>query len=816
MSPRPRREVTLIVDGREVVAEEGMMLVDAAKHGDVEIPVFCYEPKLGEPVGACRMCLVEIEGTPKLQTACSTPVRDGMVIYSQTDQVREAQSAVVEFLLVNHPLDCPVCDKGGECPLQDIAMGWGPGRSRFTDPKRHFQKPLPLSPLIGIDRERCILCYRCVRFSQEVSEDEQLQLLDRGDASYVGTFDDRPYIAPFHGNITELCPVGALTSYTYRFRARPWEIEQAGSICTLCPSQCNVSFTVRDEQVTRVLARDNPAVDDGWLCDKGRYAFEMLASEQRVTGPKLREAGGLRDAGWSEAIERAAAGLRAAGASSAAVIGDASNEEGYLVQRILREALGSPHVDSRPGGGPSRERALDLARPELSAAVGDIDEADAILVLGTDPLHASPILDLRIRKAIRRSGARLAVAGERPTALDGGAAATVRYAPGGAAAFLAELNTACAAARQGGEAQGEAGPIGELLGEGGGVVIVWGERLARGESGDDAVDSLVALASGLGIADREGSGLIGLPEAANGRGLREAGCVPHSGPGFSEAAAGKDSDGIRAALKDEELSALLLFGADPVRDHPGSAGWGDALRAADFVVAFAMFEDASTALADVVLPLQSHAEKEGTVTHPDGRLQRVRPSVMDPGQVRAPWQVLCELAAALGHETGLGSVPDVLAALAEAAPIYAGLSAEEIGGRGIRWQERGAASALPRVALETSITEPQAPRPGEGKLLLGSYRDLWAGPVTELNPALRFLAPAQRVELSVSDAQRLGLADGETVTVSANGTGVAARVAIRERVREGACFLIEGTAENNANALLDGSPREVEIERRAT
>ena len=202
------QQITLVVDGVEVEADEGEMLVDAAKGGDVEIPVFCYEPKLGGPVGACRMCLVEIEGIPKLQTACSTPVRDGMVVYTRTDRVIEAQNAVVEFLLVNHPLDCPVCDKGGECPLQDIAMGWGPGRSRVTDPKRHFRKPVPLSPLVRIDRERCILCYRCVRFSQEVAEDEQLQLLERGASSYVGTFDDRPYIAPFHGNIIELCPVG--------------------------------------------------------------------------------------------------------------------------------------------------------------------------------------------------------------------------------------------------------------------------------------------------------------------------------------------------------------------------------------------------------------------------------------------------------------------------------------------------------------------------------------------------------------------------------------------------------------------------------
>ncbi len=253
--PRPEpRIITFTIDGREVQAPENAMLVDAAKHGDVEIPVFCYEPKLGQPVGACRMCLVEIEGIPKLQTGCSTPVKDGMVVYTQSERVKTAQQSVVEFLLINHPLDCPVCDKGGECPLQDITFGWGGGISRFIEPKRHFVKPLELSPLIAIDRERCILCYRCVRFSQEVAEDYQLVLLERGAHSYVSTFDGHPYVAPFSGNIIELCPVGALTSRPYRFRARPWDIEGAGSVCTLCPAQCNVTITVRDERALRVLA----------------------------------------------------------------------------------------------------------------------------------------------------------------------------------------------------------------------------------------------------------------------------------------------------------------------------------------------------------------------------------------------------------------------------------------------------------------------------------------------------------------------------------------------------------------------------------
>ena len=314
--PRPEpRMISFTIDGREVTAPENSMLVDAAKYGDVEIPVFCYEPKLGAPVGACRMCLVEIEGIPKLQTGCSTAVKDGMVVYTQTERVKTAQRSVVEFLLINHPLDCPVCDKGGECPLQDITFGWGAGISRFVEPKRHFVKPLELSPLVAIDRERCILCYRCVRFSQEVAEDYQLVLLERGTHSYVATFDGHPYVAPFAGNIVELCPVGALTSRPYRFRARPWDIEDAGSVCTLCPSQCNVTLTVRDERALRVLGRENPEVDDGWLCDKGRFAYQSFHVDERITRPLVRDGGQLRPVSWERALEQATATLRRSGAA---------------------------------------------------------------------------------------------------------------------------------------------------------------------------------------------------------------------------------------------------------------------------------------------------------------------------------------------------------------------------------------------------------------------------------------------------------------------------------------------------------------------
>src|ERR687886_462669 len=400
--PRPKqRMVTFSIDGLEVTAPENIMLVDGAKYGDVEIPVFCYEPKLGQPVGACRMCLVEIEGIPKLQTACSTQVKDGMVVTTTSERVKTAQRAVVEFLLINHPLDCPVCDKGGECPLQDITYGWGPGKSRFIEPKRHFRKPLELSPLVAIDRERCILCYRCVRYSQEVAEDHQLVLLERGAHSFVGTFDGHPYVAPFSGNIVDLCPVGALTSQPYRFRARPWDIEGSGSVCALCPGQCNVEFTVRDERVLRVLARDHDEVDDGRL---------------------------------------------------------------------------------------SRELHAALHPPSRQATAPDLDYAHAVLVLDCEPVDDMPIVDLRIRKGVRRNRVKLAVATSRPSSLDANAAAVARFAPGAGDAFAAALSAALGGGGVLGELAAAAGAlpqdvhaIADLLRDvGEDVVVVWGERLTHG------------------------------------------------------------------------------------------------------------------------------------------------------------------------------------------------------------------------------------------------------------------------------------------------------------------------------------------------
>ncbi|HVS28198.1 MAG TPA: NADH-quinone oxidoreductase subunit NuoG [Solirubrobacteraceae bacterium] len=827
--PRPEQHmVTLTIDGREVSAPEGTMLVDGAKRGDVEIPVFCYEPKLGQPVGACRMCLVEVEGIPKLQTGCSTPIKDGMVVHTQTQRVREAQQSVVEFLLINHPLDCPVCDKGGECPLQDITFGWGAGRSRFIEPKRHFRKPLELSPTIAIDRERCILCYRCVRFSQEISEDYQLVLHERADHSYVGTFDGHPYVAPFSGNIIELCPVGALTSSTYRFRARPWDIEQAGSVCLLCPAQCNVSFTVRDELVQRVLARDNEEVDDGWLCDKGRFAYQAIHVDERITEPLVRDGDALRPASWERALELATDALNKARGGKAAALagGQTTNEEAFALQRLMREGLACPDIDSRAGGRLELELERALAAPSLQTTVADLEFAHAVLVLDCEPVDDAPIIDLRIRKGVRRHGTKLAIASSRPSALDAGAHAVLRFAPGAAEAAVRAITAALSgegdlnglAAAAGADPESVRATAKLLTDAGSELAIVWGERLASGARAGQAGRALLNLAARLGLSDVEHAGLLELPASSNGRGLREAGFLPTAGPGYSEpGASGRDAPAIAAALADGELSTLYLLHCDPLRTHPDRGLWERALAKAGAVIAHESSLSATVAEhATVVFPAESYAEKEGTVVHPDGRLQRLRSAIARPGEVSSELQVLAELASRLG-DIELPTGAPATAELVGAVPFYAGITLEEIGGRGVRWWQRDAAAADALAEAPLGPFEldnpPAAAQLADGELRLGTYRSLWASSEVELSPALAFLGAKQHVELNPDDADRLGLVDGEAVRAVVNGSSVAARVALRAAVPAGTAFLAEGTAADSANALLNGAPRSVRLER---
>jgi NADH-quinone oxidoreductase subunit G len=818
--PRPDvHMITFSIDGLEVSAPANAMLVDAAKYGDVEIPVFCYEPKLGQPVGACRMCLVEIEGIPKLQTGCSTPVKDGMVVHTQTERVHQAQRAVVEFLLINHPLDCPVCDKGGECPLQDITYGWGPGTSRFIEPKRHFKKPLELSPLIAIDRERCILCYRCVRFSQEIAEDYQLVLHERGAHSFVGTFDGHPYVAPFAGNIIELCPVGALTSRAYRFRARPWDIEGAGTVCTLCPAQCNVELTVRDERVMRVMARDHEEVDDGWLCDKGRFAYQAVHTDERLVRPLVREGTVLQPASWEKALAAASGALKKAGPKTGALAGgETTNEEAFLLGRLFREGLGSGNLSARPGGELPLDVARALADPALQATVPDLEWAHAVLLIGADPIDDAPVWDLRIRKGVRRHGVRVATASARPTALDTHANVVLRHAPGAGEGLLVAVDAALSgdrgnlggAASAAGTSAGAVTELADFLETADDLVIVYGERLL---DAPQAGRALLNLATRLGLRDRPAAGLLEAPSTTNARGIRESGFAPGHGSGFATlAAVGLDAHGIAEGLASGELTTVWLHHADPLRTHPDRLLWESALDNAQTVIAVdSVLTDTIREHADVVFPAEAYAEKEGTLTHPDGRVQRLRPAIGRPkgpdgfsgSGVRPLWQVIADVAAEAGIDLGVLTGPMASKQLFDAVPFYNGLTLDAIGGRGIRWPVSEAARALEVGAWELAKLEvPSAvPATTDGALRLGTFRSLWSSKEVDVSPSLHFLRPRQVVELSPADAERLGIREGDQVEVGSNGTRVKGAVKLRAAVPGGSVFLAEGTHDQPANVL---------------
>ncbi|MGZ4194601.1 MAG: molybdopterin oxidoreductase family protein, partial [Solirubrobacteraceae bacterium] len=607
----------------------------------------------------------------------------------------------------------------------------------------------------------------------------------------------------FSGNIIELCPVGALTSRPYRFRARPWDIESAGGICTLCPSQCNVTFTVRDERVVRVLARDHEGVDDGWLCDKGRFAYQAIHVDERITRPLVRDGGELREVSWERALQAAAGLGRHKGRVGTLVGGQASNEEGFLLGRLSREALASGDIDSRGpavGGSPIPAAvARTLAAPELQATVPDIEHAHTVLVFGCDPREDSPILDLRIRKGVRRNRVKLAIATARPTSLEANATASVRYAPGAEAEFAVALERAVGGADDVSE---DVRGLAALLRDGGeDVVIMFSERI-----GGAAASALIRLARRLGLAAREGAGLLALPAGSNGRGLREAGAVPDAGPGHSAVdAAGRSAAEIAAAAADGEITALHLFGTDPIRNEPNRALWERALHSAALVVAHAsVLTEGLAEHATVVFPAESHAEKEGTTVHPDGRLQRLRIAIAHPGEVRAGWRVLSDIAAGCGLDFGLEHPGDAFDLLAAAVPFYDGLSLEEIGGHGVRWPERPQSATM---ALESAPDLPEAPPPPRddtspvGMLALGTYRPLWAAPEVEVSPALKYLVPDQHVELSPEDARRLQIADGEEVVVGQNGTRLHARAHVRSLIPAGTAFLAEGLATDSANAL---------------
>ena len=713
--------MTLTVDDREVRVPKGTGLIETALAAGIEIPVFCYEPRLGPAVGACRMCLVEVEGIPRLQAGCTLTAQDGMAVKTAQASAKaaEGQSATLEFLLVNHPLDCPVCDKGGECPLQDLTFRWGPGSTRMVFPKRTFEKPIPVSPLIALDRERCILCYRCTRFSENVAEDGQLVAVNRGAQTIIATFEDEPYRGAFSGNVTEICPVGALTSTQYRFLGRPWEIQNTPTVCGLCPVGCNISATTREGKIKRIQSRNHPEVDEGWLCDKGRFAYSHLHARDRIRDPLRRvRRRGFEEISWDDALDEAERLLREAGTQIVtALSGSETLEQAYGLGKLLRRGLNA-HAAVLPE---QTSDALDAFRLPLSA----IRDAEVAVVVGDDPVvERAPLVDLWLRAA-RRRGAELVTIGP---------AGTVQRPPGTAADVCGELAS-------------EASELGRRLRDAERAVVIW-----SGAGGDGGAH-LARLARELGFTDKPGSGAFHLPATPNGRGVAVA---------WAAAADGDEAN-------PEPIRLLIVSGDEAAADPHVRA----LAEQAESVIATTMFQSLAVGWADLVLPGTSYLERDGTYVNLEGRLQRLRRAVIPPPPDELAW------VARLAERFGVPLSPYPAVVFEElAAVVYGGIGFGEVG-------ERAALPPRGEPADVPPFERPPATNAAVPGLMLLTYRPLFSGAAVERVAELQFQRPAPEAELSAVDAERLGVTTGDEVILRSNGTSRSLRARVNRRLVSG-------------------------------
>ena len=615
--------VSITINGREVKAQKGASLLHVCNDNGAPVPYFCDHRKL-EPIGACRMCVVAIENQPKLATACTITVNDGMVISTETDDVIKARQGVLEFLLINHPLDCPVCDKGGECDLQDFAFYHGPGKSRFIEEKVKYPKPVPLSDKILLDMERCVLCERCVRFFDEVTEEGELVLLNRGVHTMIGTFNGEAMGSNFQGNIMELCPVGALTSADWRFAARPWDMRGTPTICHGCAVGCSVDAQTRDDRMVRYMSRDNPHVDDGWLCDRGRYGFHFVNDGARILAPRAGRGDRSEPVRHEEAIATVAERLQQVvqehGAHRVGAIAspEATNEELFLFQRWIREVVGSPNLDHRrvldaPSAGPDDWRL----------AIDDFAECDAVYILGDQAtLDMAPILELRLKQARRKHDTRLVL--------------------------------------------GKGRSMTQLVQE-----LPDGARLAGVVAPEGLAGDAIALAARLTDHGLEARRLTVVPYA-NSRGAADVGCLPDNGPGYArrEGRPGLGTWEMLESAGSGQLKALIVMGPAPLGEMTGRAMVQKALGGVELLVAMDILEGPVSRAADVVLPLHSFAEKEGTYTNLEGRIQRLRQSIPPVAKTPPDWSLIQDLANAWEAGWSYRQPADVMRDLVAAVPAY--------------------------------------------------------------------------------------------------------------------------------------------------
>jgi NADH-quinone oxidoreductase subunit G len=749
-TPAPVETVSATIDGIPITVPKGTLIIRAAEQIGIQIPRFCDHPLL-DPLGACRQCIVEVEGQRKPLTACTSTVTDGMVIKSQlTSQVAEkAQKGTLEFLLLNHPLDCPVCDKGGECPLQNQTLANGAAESRFLDVKRTFPKPIAISSQVLLDRERCVLCARCTRFSQQIAGDPFIELFERGALEQVGIYEDEPFSSYFSGNTVQICPVGALTGAQYRFRARPFDLVSTPSVCEHCSSGCQQRTDWRRGKVLRRLAGEDDDVNEEWNCDKGRWAFQYATARDRLTTPMVRDSDGyLVEASWTEALERAAAGLREyRGRAGVLTGGRLTVEDAYAYSKFARVALGSNDIDfrARPHSAEEQEfLAASVAGRYLQTTYADLESAPAVLLAGFEPEEESPIVFLRLRKAAATS--RTAVFGIAPFATDGFRKLRgnlLQAAPGTEAEVIAALVADD-------DRLDETGTAAVHALRAAGTVILVGERLAGSPGALSAVARLAAST---------GARLAWVPRRAGDRGALEAGCLPALLPGgrplantdarnqVAEAwgtelplSPGRDGDTVLNAAAAGSL-ALLVAGVDPADlADPGLAM--RALTEAPFVVSLEIRESAVTDRADVVLPVAPVVAKAGSFLDWEGRVRPFDATLESVGALN-DLRVLQRLAAEMGIDLGL---PDLRTAQAEIARLGA-------------WN--GARPATP----DTDAADP--PRPAIGEAVLATWHHLLDdGRLQEHEPHLAGTRRPAVLRLSAQTAAGIGAADGADVTVS--------------------------------------------------
>ncbi len=743
--------VTVTIDGIDVRVPKGTLLVEASKRIEKEIPVYCYHTKLG-PAGLCRICLVEIEGMPKLQIACNTPVTDGMKVHTNNDNVNDGRRAVLEFLLLNHPLDCPICDKGGECDLQDFSMAYGQSASRLADPKNSKPKAVDLGPTIVLDEERCIVCQRCVRFDDIITRERSLVVKDRGARDIIATATGRPYRSNFSGNVTELCPVGALTSKTYRFKSRPWDLHRTQTTCMQCSVGCQLHIDERDDTVLRTMSVEtDDAISDGWLCDRGRYNVGFYSDERRLTMPLFKHDGQWLEMNWEEAIGMWASAIKdavaKAGPASVGAIGGGRllNEEAFLLQDVHRK-LGVTNLDWRAG----------LQRQATPGSHGgslvELESAQAIVILGEPPAQTAPVLDLRIRKAVYQRGAALI------TVASNAAPSAV---PSKNVASLSHAWDVIPASAQS-------------------IAFVW-----------DGIDSATGLEFAQTLSNRSQGRKITTyiaGEQPNSRGAEAMGMHPNFAPGFQPTATGFDAAQMFARAAAGDMGVFSLLGANPVLHFPDGALVRAALQQTKFVVVSDLFMTQTAQLANLILPARASFEKTGTTINVAGDVLPVNAGLRPPDGTLSDLDMLIALYDALG-------LP---------APFMVSLEERVI--------EHLAHDPLRFGFGEPSLcgTPPSVRSSGNGLRVIAERRIFGGGGTVAFDERIAALRPLPQAAISMTDANLLAVETSDYIDLQCGEqTMHDLLVEVRTGLERGTVVVIAGLPDEPANSLPPGSRVEV-------